>query len=161
MGSPGSFILPICLGAILVAILSRFLDGKSSTGSLCRMLCGLFLAFLVLKPLVRFRYEDLELFTESFSLTADAAAAEGATLANDTTREIIKQKMEAYILDKAGLYDCHLQVEIVMGEGDVPLPEYVVVCGAASPYAKAQLQRAISDDLGIPKEYQKWIGQVP
>lgn len=154
----GEYILMVGLGAVLVSILNRFLDNKSSTGNLCRMICGLFLAFTVLKPFVQLDLGRLETIAQAYSVTADAAAAQGEVLANEAAREIIKQKTEAYILDKAGLYDCHLHVEIAIGEGNPPVPESVVIHGDASPYARMSLQRLIAEDLNIPKEHQKWIG---
>ncbi len=142
----------------MVAILSRILDSKSSTGNLCRMMFGLLLAFTVLKPVGRLDLERLEVFSNRYAVTADAVAAQGEAVANEAVSEIIKQKTEAYILDKAGLYDCYLQVEVAMREGAPPVPESVVIYGDASPYAKTQLQRMITEELAIPKERQKWIG---
>ena len=153
-----SYILSICLAAVMVAILSRIQDSNSSTGNLCRMLFGLFLAFTVLKPVGRVNFDNIEVFSNHDTVAANAATAKGEAIAKDTLSEIIKQKTEAYILDKAGLYECDIQVEVAMGESEPPVPESVVICGDASPYARAQLQRIIAEDLAIPKERQKWIG---
>lgn len=158
MGPAEKYILSIGLAAILVAILGRFMDSKSGTGNLFRMICGLFLAFTVLKPVGQFGLERLEILMSQYTVHADAVAAQGEALANEAVSAIIKQKTESYILDKAGLYNCRLQVQVTMGEGSSPVPESVVISGEVSPYTRTQLQRMITEELAIPKERQKWIG---
>jgi len=55
------------------------------------------------------------------------------------------------------LYQLKLDVEVELGDCE-PVPASVRITGPASPYARTQLQKRITDELGIPKERQQWIG---
>ena len=68
----------------------------------------------------------------------------------------IKSRTQAYILDKAMALELQLQVEVVLSEDEIPVPEEVRLAGKASPYAKARLQQIIKEDLGIDKEHLIW-----
>lgn len=133
-------------------------DSKSSTGVLTRMVCGLFLTIVVIKPFGNLNFSYLADFTQTFSESAQAAASTGTELADETRRQIIKAETEAYILDKASSYNLQLEVQVTLSDGHEALPESVRLSGAASPYARARLQELISDEVGIPKEQQLWIG---
>lgn len=158
MNEAGQYILSVGLAALTVGILTSLTDSKTATGTLIRMVCGLFLAFTVIKPVAGLNFDYLEAFAQSYSEAGEASAAMGETLANEALREIIKREAEAYILDKAGSYQCELSVEVSVGNGDVPVPESVRISGNVSPYARSQLQKLLEDELGIPKEQQLWIG---
>lgn len=158
MNGLGQYILSVGLAALIVGILTSFTDSKSATGTLIRMVCGLFLAFTVIKPVASLNFDHLEAFAQSYGEAGEASAARGEAIADEALREIIKQETEAYILDKAGSYQCQLSVEVTVGDGDVPVPDSVRISGSISPYARSQLQKFLEDELGIPKEQQLWIG---
>lgn len=158
MDSIGQYILSIGIAALLASVLTGLTDVKSSTGVLTRMVCGLFLAVTAIEPILDLDFSYLTGFADVYMESAQAASAFGSDLADEARREIIKAKAEAYILDKAGLYDLQLEVEVTLDEGDIPTPESVRLSGSASPYARGRLQELISDELGIPKERQLWTG---
>lgn len=154
----GAYILSMGIAALIIGILTSFTDTKSSVGVLTRMVCGLFLALTVIKPIGNLNYDYLTAFAQSYEEKGDVSAAMGEDLANDALREIIKQKSEAYILDKASTYNVQLEVQVTVGDGDAAVPEFVTITGNASPYVRTRLQTMIADELGIPKERQIWIG---
>lgn len=158
MNEAGQYILSVGLAALIVGILTSFTDNKSASGVLIRMVCGLFLALTVIKPVGNLNFDYLEAFARSYSEAGSTTAANGEAIANDALREIIKQETEAYILDKASSYQCALDVLVTVGEGNVPVPEFVRISGSISPYARGQMQKLIEEELGIPKEQQQWIG---
>lgn len=158
MSEPGKYILSVGMAALIVGILTSFTDSKSTMGVLTRMVCGLFLAFTVIKPIGSVNYDHLTAFARSCEEAGEASAAMGEALANDALREIIKQETEAYILDKAGSYQVQVDVEVTVGDGETPVPESVTITGGVSPYARSRLQQIFADELGIPKERQLWIG---
>ena len=65
--------------------------------------------------------------------------------------EIIKQRTQAYILDKAQALNTVLEVEVTLSDDDIPVPLKVRLKGKISPYAKGRLQATIAEDLGIEK----------
>ena len=158
MGAMGRYILGIGAAALIIAILTGMTDRKSATGTLIRMVFGLFLAIVAIKPVANLNYDYLEGFVYRYDSAAEAAATNGMKLAEEARLELIKEKAEAYILDKARLYGLKLSVQVTLSQGEIPEPDSVTICGEASPYARTKLTAAIADELGIPKERQVWIG---
>lgn len=157
MNDAGKYILSVGVAAMLAGILNGLTDEKSSLGAMTRMVCGLFLAFTVISPFHDLNMTYITSFAQSFDEAAAASVSYGESIADQAVRDIIKQETEAYILDKAGLYQLKLDVEVELGDCE-PVPASVRITGPASPYARTQLQKTITDELGIPKERQQWIG---
>lgn len=143
---------------MIVGILTSISDSKSTQGTLIRMIGGLFLAFTVIAPITDLDMDVLMDLGNELSTEAEKAASRGQDLAADAMSEIIKQETQAYILDKAASYGAELTVEVEVNREESAVPESVVLRGAVSPYAKAQLQQIMETELGIPKENQIWIG---
>ena len=81
---------------------------------------------------------------------------QGEEFSRRAKAELIKQNVQAYILDKAKELHAPITVQVVLQEIGEPLPQTVILTGRVSPYAKAQLQRMMEEDLGIAKEQQQW-----
>ncbi len=156
MSEAGKYILSIGAGALITGILNILTDPKTTSGTLTKMACGLFLMIIMIKPIVGLNLNDLEEFADRYTQTSAASVDYGEELAEEELRQRIRQQTEAYILDKAGLYGADLKISVTLADGGVPVPESVVIRGKVSPYAKSRLQQIIKDDLGIPEEYQKW-----
>lgn len=156
MAQMGQYILSITAAAIIPAIVNSLLDKKGSASALVQLMGGLFLAFTMIQPIVRFDFSHITSFWEEISEEGASATAAGQTYAENQKAVIIKDNVEAYILDKAQTYEADLEVEVSLDQNQVP--SQVTLRGAISPYAKARLQRTIEEDLGIPKEEQQWIG---
>jgi hypothetical protein len=69
---------------------------------------------------------------------------------------IIKENLEAYILDKASALQLDVDVDIVLTEDLPPAPDSVTIIGNASPYNKQVFQAFLVEEIGIPKEQQIW-----
>ena len=120
------------------------------------MASGLFLMIVMLRPVADFELDDLTGFADLYTQSAAASADYGEELSADALRQCITDRTEAYILDKACSYGAQLQVAVTVANGEVPVPEAVVIKGNVSPYAKSRLQQIMISDLGIPKENQTW-----
>lgn len=158
MQNIGQYILHVGLAALLVGIICEFSDGKSSTGMLTRMICGLFLAFTVINPLTELNFDILESFSGITTHNGQQAVSAGTAMAEESMREIIRQESAAYILDKARSLGCDLYADVTVGEGDNPLPESVCITGNVSTQIRRLLEALLETELGIPKENQQWIG---
>lgn len=158
MRSLGQYILSIGLAALLTAIIGEFSDRKSATGTVIRMVCGLFLAFTVINPITELNFGILEAFSENLSPDATSAVSTGTALADESLQEHIKQRTQAYILDKARSLGCDLEVNVTVGEGSVPVPESVQIIGDVPENMKTELEAVLELELGISKENQQWIG---
>lgn len=156
MGLVKEYMLRIVAAGLICGAATRLLAGKGAAAVVGKMLTGLFLAIVILSPLADLDLGSWE--TEWGDLQADAQAAVTAGKENSTAalRRVIKERTEAYILDKAQSLAVQIAVEVTLSDDPVPVPVAVRLSGNISPYAKQQLQTIIAQDLGIPKEAQQW-----
>lgn len=151
------YIFSVTAAAIICAVLTHISAGAGKSSAIIKLICGLFLAFTVIRPVADIQIEELSLYTQSITDEAEQAIGIGEDFAQMSLGSIIKQETEAYILDKASLLDADITVEIILTDDLQPVPGEVYIHGAVSPSAKSKLQKIISEDIGIAKEYQIWI----
>ncbi len=156
MEAVGQYILSVTAAAVICGLLGKLLPKGGTAASVGKLLMGLFLAVTILSPWAGLQVSKWDDLTGGFYQQAQEAAQDGKQQSQESLCAIIKQRCEAYILDKAG--DLHLDVEVsvTLTDDSVPAPSSVTITGAAAPYAKARLQDIIAQDLGIPKEKQLW-----
>lgn len=150
------YLLGIFAAALICVLCTRLIKDKGAAGASAKMIAGLFLVFTVIRPIADLPGTDLVLWTEDFSKEASLIAAEGEARTKEAVAAVIKSRTQAYILDKAQALELQLQVEVVLSQDDLPVPERVHLSGKASPYARARLQQILEQDLGISKENQIW-----
>ena len=152
------YLVSVTAAAIICGIINSVLEKSKTAAAIGKLLTGLFLAITVISPLIKIELSDFLMYTDALSADAQMAVSAGETAADNVLREIIISKTEAYILDKATSLDASLTVKVELSDGDPPQPSAVQLFGTISPYAKAQLTRYITEQLGIPKEAQQWNG---
>ena len=103
------------------------------------------------KELLRFDRLSVE-----FTQETQTALQTGQDQANDMLRQIITERTEAYILDKAKSMGVNLSVEVVLSDAELPTPETVILTGEASPYVKKRLRTILISDLDISEEELQW-----
>ena len=154
----GSYIFSVTVAGILCAIITSILGDKGTYGTIIKMLAGIFLAVTMISPLGNLRLGNLEQEIQDWRVDGNAVASQGQEMSTGAMIAIIKEETEAYILDKAASLGVTLSVEVMVEDGNVPRLSGVQLSGQVSPYARQQLSTWISNDLGISKENQKWIG---
>ncbi len=150
------YIISVVAAAIICAVVKLLIDQKSAPGAVVKLIAGVLLTVTVIGPVTNIQFMDLSKYVEDFTLSADTAVDAGTAYAAENTAVIIKQRTEAYILDKAQLLGADVQVDVILSEESVQRPCTVVVTGNLSPYAKQKLMTIIVQDLGIPEENQVW-----
>lgn len=156
MGDIGSYLMRIVAAAIICAIVTRLTGSRGTLSAVVRMIAGVFLTLSVAAPFLSLSltgWEDLRL---DLSVDASLAADAGYRQTKEAISKGIKQRCEAYILDKAKALNAELTVEVTLTDDDLPVPQSVRLKGEISPYAKTQLMQMIATDLGIEKEKQLW-----
>lgn len=148
------YLLSVVAAAVISGIVTKLLGSKGTQGAVGKLAAGLFLAFTIISPLRTFTISDLDCF--DVSTAAQSAVEEGKTMSAQALRQSIKQRCEAYILDKAQSLNVELEVAVELSEDEIPSPTAITLKGNVSPNAKAKLTQMISEDLGIPKEEQEW-----
>lgn len=156
MESLRQYILSAAAGAIICGIVTAFCQ-KSPYKKHITMLCGLFMTFTLLRPLIDIKIPELPDLNE-YTRQAQSAVEEGKRISLSAREAIISQECEAYILDKAKELQANLTAEVTVEErGGEPIPVFAEMTGAVLPEIQQQLSTMIAADLGIPKENQLWI----
>lgn len=148
-----AYLLSVTAAALVCGIINS-LSGKGSTAKLLKLISGLFLAATVIKPAVEIKLDNIYTFTDNLAVSSDVAVSRGETLAAEEMKRIIKEKTEAYILDKAKALGAEIAVEITLQDYT---PAGVTIKGDVSPYVKNNLRASITQELDIPPEEQVWI----
>ena len=156
MSHLGDYVLSVISASVISAIVCSFFGEKGGISSVLRVICGLFLTFVVINPLVTLDFSRIYNYLDSFNLEGLDAASAGENMAGEAEGNIIKSRVQAYILDKADSFGTSLEVEVILDQDHIPVS--VELQGNISPYTRAQLTEIIEEDLGIPKEHQLWIG---
>ena len=144
--------------ALLLGILQTIAGKKETQAVLLQLIGGLFLTFTVISPIVNIEADEILDLPWDFTLQGSTIAEQGQSYSRNQLRRIIKDRTEAYILDKALTLQAQLQVEVMLSQDEVPVPTSVRLQGSVSPYARNVLQQWLQDDMAIPKEHQIWIG---
>lgn len=152
------YLLRLTAAAILCGIVTGFLGKKGALGSIIRFLTGIVMTLTVISPWGQFRIGDLTCFFEDLNIQAGGISHDGERAAQDAIADIIKSETEAYILDKANSFGAELSVEVSVDGSDLPVPCAVRISGRISPNGRKQLERIISEELGIALEDQIWTG---
>lgn len=147
------YLLSVTCAAFICAIL-RSVGGEKGQ---IKLLCGIFLALSVVRPLIQIRLDSFLPLYDEINAEAAFAVSAGEEYSTDAMADIISSRMEAYILDKASGYGAHLTVEIFTAGEGIPVPASVRIRGHVSPYVKKQLQEIIQQELGICLEDQLWM----
>ena len=153
----GNSIICVVAAAIIAGILKSFSREGSGTGTLIRLICGLFLVFQLISMFADLDYGVVTTFAEGYADAGDQVAGKGQAMADAAMYSSIKSETEAYILDKAAEYGAALSVDVTLSPDNWPVPVSARIQGRISPYAKAQLVQMMEQELGIPKEKQQWI----
>ena len=151
------YIITVTAAAIFCAIITGLLSKNSSGFKIVKLLSGLFLAYTVIAPWTKINLKNITLYTDEISSAAERFVQSGADYVYSESAVIIKEKSEAYILDKAASMGVDIEVEVFLSRDNPPVPESAVIKGAVSPYAKERLKVCFQGDLGIPKENLLWI----
>ena len=150
------YILGIVAAAILCALVLNLAKGKSANTAVIRTICGIIMTITVISPLARFKLQNISLPDLDAFLDGSTYANNGYGTSINQIKEVIKQRSEAYVLEKANTFDCDLKVNITVSDDNPPRPASITLSGNASPVTKQKLKSIIEKDLGIPMECQLW-----
>ena len=152
------YVLSVTAAAMICGVLSTLVnDGNTKT--LIRFIFGLFLTLAVVRPFAGAGFAQLKEMELPLEMQYGDAAVLGEEMARTALADIIKERAEAYILDKAAQMDADIQAEVTVGSGDPPLPVAASIFGNLTSDVRSQLQLFLDEELGIPKENLQWNGE--
>ncbi len=154
-----TWILTVTVSALLIAVAEALMP-EGAVKRVGKLTGGLILILGILQPLAAMDAQAL--YDMVNSLPTGAIRQESfREAAEDPMKEIIERELGAYIVDKGaelGLA-CTAQVLCAAGEAGVPTPQRVTVSGSLSQSQKERLSQRIAEDLGIPREDQRYISE--
>lgn len=150
------YILSVIGVALIVSLANTFIDTKSPLGSTLKLVTGLVLTSVIISPWSEVRIEDFYDTFQNADMDASSIVQDGEHMANTEIMAHIKEKTEAYILDRAMSMGLEIDVEVSFDELAPYTPHCVRITGNVSPYAKQRLMEIISRELNIEKEHQIW-----
>lgn len=150
------YLLSVCTAAILLSVAQTVLP-KNAVRQVATFAGAMMLLLAVITPFVGIDGDEVSAMLKQLTPDAKEIETRSAEGSRELTAALIKQKCEAYILDKAQQLGMSLQVEVVLSETEeYPVPEMVVLTGSVSPEQQKSLSSDISDNLGIPPRRQEW-----
>lgn len=154
MRALGEYVVSLTAAAMVSGLLLALVR-EGTAKNILRLVCGVVLTVTALTPMVRGNLPDISFFETDWLTLGEAAAASGEEMALDAKTSFIKEGLEAYILDKASAFGADLRAEVTLDADGLPVS--VALTGTVSTDARLALEAIITEDLGIPKEDQKWI----
>ena len=145
----------ICM-AILCGLVPEFFENNSLQKKLLKFAAGLLMMIVAVTPLTGKERLNINWMSADLTQEAQAALSSGQEQADGMIQQIIIQRTQAYILDKATSMGAELSVEVHLSDAELPAPESVVLTGAVSPYAKKQLSKILVSDLSISEDKLQW-----
>lgn len=150
------YIIAVTAAAIVGCIAVSICDKKSTTSAVIKLIVGVFMTLTILKPMIEIKIADISDYLSAVHSSASDSVQAGCAWADSETMVIIKERSEAYILDKASSAGVQIDVDVTVCEQAPYAPSSVTVSGNVSPYAKMQLSEIIEKDIGVSKENQIW-----
>lgn len=145
------WIISVAAAAFLVS-LSQSLIPEGTVRKIAGFAGGLVLLLVMLKPFPGVDVSGLELGYEDYAMEIQQRQTELKEQSNQTMGELIAEKTEAYILDKAAALGISCTVRVLMepGKDGTPIPTGAELTGEKSDALADYMER----ELGIPKERQ-------
>lgn len=128
---------------------------KGRERALVKMVCGALTALVMLRPLGAIQWEQSSISVGDFAQQTRQQSEYYRSEQEKVLSAIIAERTESYIWDKAtelGL-ECTVRVAVSVGEGSVPLPEWVELDAVYDPVLAVWIEEVV----GIPAENQIWL----
>ncbi|MBQ8768069.1 MAG: hypothetical protein IJZ15_00225 [Oscillospiraceae bacterium] len=150
------YLFGVIAAAILCAIVSQLVGKDGLLSAAVKLITGIFMLLTLVSPVLNLKISAPGEIFSDISLQADQITSSASDSTRETISGIIKEKTEAYILDKANLHGAALTVDVSLSESEIPEPVSVQISGNVSPYTRKILSETIEKDLGIATEAQIW-----
>lgn len=153
----GNYVFRLLCCAVLCSIvIVLFPEGRMK--ELVRTCTGVFLMVVLLSPVLKLKLPDINNAPlEEFFEQGKAASSAGEEYRILQRQKIIKEYLEAYIMDKGSSLVQDLSVYVEVDTQGVPT--CVDLYGTCSYDEQRKMTVILEEELGIAKEDQRWNGQ--
>lgn len=150
------YLMSVFIAALIGAIVVR-ISGKSTLSSgIIKLIVAVFISLTVIVPVMRFEIQDFSGYMAAYDDEAQRIVSEVRSTVMQETAEVIIQRTQTYIEDKAALYGATITAMVTITDTETLIPDSVSISGNISNYGKISLKKIIQDDLGIPEDRQTW-----
>lgn len=155
MSTVASYFLSLTAGAMIAVLVGNMLkDGLIK--QILRILCGLLLLIVMLRPIKGFRPESIQGALQELT-GQEEYRQEYEALYQQRLREHISSTAEAFIAQKGEELGVFLTVRVELTDETYPVPYKAEIRGAVDLQKLEEMKAYIADNIGIPKENQRWI----
>ena len=151
------YFFGIAAAAMAVSILAALLR-KGLLRQVFLLAGGVLITIQVLSPLARGELAQFGQYLSGLQIVKDEIASGIEVENQEILAQIIKEKTEAYILDKAASLGASVRAEAEVRQGSqYPYPWSCEVTGLLTPEQQRQLSSDLSLSLSIPEERQVFV----
>lgn len=156
-GSLREYLLSLCAACLLVTVIMSVLR-QGTAQRLAGIAGGLVIILTAISPLLKIDPDTMTRAVWKLNMDTEAACSGVEIGSRALLKQVITEKCESYILDKARNLGMQIQVEVTLCDAeDYPYPEKVILRGSWSVLERNRLSEYISEDLGVPAERQEWL----
>lgn len=152
-----SYLISVAAACLLQTLIGALLP-ENKIKKLALTAGGLLVILTVISPVATLDTETMAGTMSQFILETETARTGISVHQEDLLRDIIKDRCETYILDKASAMGLTVQAEVTLGDTvGTPCPVAVTIRGELTVEQMRKLSRYITEDLGIPADQQEWL----
>jgi len=153
-----TWILGLTAAAFLAAI-AMALTPKGRPRAVVGLVTGLVTVLALIAPILEFDYAAYAQNVSAFEVSLEARNEAWEASQDNMTSLIIRERSEAYILDKAenlGLVGLDVEVATSRNAAGWHYPDRVWIVGEVSASQRSALSEFLAGTFGIPAERQYW-----
>lgn len=153
-----AYILSVTAGAVFCSILMTLVAKDSACAGVMRLLTGLVMALILVRPVLRIELRGLERYWRIFRDDADRLVEEGIASSKDALAQQVMMVTQDRIIQYGAQLGMNLKVEVTVNDAELPMPTRVLIQGNAGPVARQTMIGWIAKNLGIGEEDVIWNG---
>ncbi|MCL2568651.1 MAG: hypothetical protein FWE12_04340 [Oscillospiraceae bacterium] len=146
-------------GAAFLAAIAMTLTPKGRPRAVVGLVAGLGTIIALIAPIVEFDYAAFSQNIAGFESSLETRTAEWEVEQERLSSLIIRERSEAYILDKAeslGLVGLDIEVATARGSDGWLYPHRIWISGPHTQSQQSALSEFLTGTFGIPVERQYW-----
>lgn len=150
------YLLSVAAASLLTSLLPALLP-KGKIQKVESFIGSLVLILTILSPVVKLNASSIRKAMESYQIDLQDTQRGIEKKSRGALEELISQRCEEYIWDKAAQMGLQLEIEITVGGNpDIPVPVSASMVGVCSQEDQAVLSKILEEELGIPRNKQEW-----
>lgn len=150
------YLLSVAAASLLTSLLPALLP-KGKIQKVESFIGSLVLILTILSPVVKLNASSIRKAMESYQIDLQDTQRGIEKKSRGVLEELISQRCEEYIWDKAAQMGLQLEIEITVGGNpDIPVPVSASMVGVCSQEDQAVLSKILEEELGIPRNKQEW-----